>query len=323
MRPDEYKAKQSRKYQARKKNRGDDTAAVVAEERRKAAKARDNGNSIAAIRRRNGELPSLQQQRETNGAIIQARSSRFSRRKIVSNRDRYEEMSAQERLEQDAELGIDRETTDLVEMLEKTDETGSGSTYFKFKEEQLDQRQKDQDSLFQVNFDLYESVLSMAADTRAILDLSEEDTELIDAAFDNQPMMPHKPLVPAFVKSGRGVVLFKQAEKREQNEMDGIYIRNEPVKRNVEVERPELNDDDLDELLALVDEKKQEPAPAAASSSSVSSSNRAKPPQLAPPNSPKSQLPRPGTILKKPQTIQKSSTKLAAEDEAWLDDILG
>lgn len=95
MRPDEHKAKESRRYQARKKNQGDATAAQVAERRRQAAKARDSGNSIAAIRRRNGELPSLQQQRESAEAIAKARSSKFSKRKIVSNRDRYKEISVQ------------------------------------------------------------------------------------------------------------------------------------------------------------------------------------------------------------------------------------
>lgn len=95
MRPDEHKAKESRRYQARKKNQGDASAAQIAERRRQAAKARDNGNSIAAIRRRNGELPSLQQQRESAEAIAKARSSKFSKRKIVSNRDRYKEISVQ------------------------------------------------------------------------------------------------------------------------------------------------------------------------------------------------------------------------------------
>lgn len=94
MRPDEYKAKASRRYQARKKHQGNTTAAEIAERRRQnAAKARDTGTSIAAIRRRNGELPSIQQQCEESEAIAKERSRKYSRRKIVSNASRYEEMS--------------------------------------------------------------------------------------------------------------------------------------------------------------------------------------------------------------------------------------
>lgn len=95
MRPDEHKAKESRRYQARKKHQGDATAAEVAERRRAAAKAHDNGTSIAAIKRRNGELPSLQQEHDEEEAKLKARSKQFSRRKLVSNQYRYQEMTEQ------------------------------------------------------------------------------------------------------------------------------------------------------------------------------------------------------------------------------------
>lgn len=46
-------------------------------------------------------------------------------------------------------------------------------------------------------------------------------------------MMPPKPLVPAFVKTSSGTVLFSKQqvipEKKEQE--DGIYVRNDPSKR--------------------------------------------------------------------------------------------
>lgn len=148
MRPDEHKAKESRRYQARKKQQGDATSAEVAAQRRAAAaKARDTGTSIAAIKRRNGELPSLQQPRDEQEAELRARSRQFSRRKLVSNQYRYQEMTEQgnkknthdriihpavnnwfspfqkpwhiDEMEQDAEMGADRETTNLVAMLEK------------------------------------------------------------------------------------------------------------------------------------------------------------------------------------------------------------
>ncbi|CDS08104.1 hypothetical protein LRAMOSA02053 [Lichtheimia ramosa] len=330
MRPDEHKAKESRRYQARKKNQGDASAAQIAERRRQAAKARDNGNSIAAIRRRNGELPSLQQQRESAEAVAKARSSKFSKRKIVSNRDRYKEISVQEQLEQDAELGIDRETTDLVSMLEKTDDTVSGSTYFKFKDEQEELPKQDR-SLFQIDFDAFEGVLSQG-DCRAILDLSEEDVDLIDAAFDQQPMMPPKPLVPAFVKTSSGTVLFSKQqvipEKKEQE--DGIYVRNDPSKRTAAAApKPAMtttkaNDDDgLDELLAMTekgkDKENKSSSPSAMHEATLSSSSS------------RISLPRPGSIpknLPRPskgntKATQKPASKVADEDEAWLDDMLG
>lgn len=240
MRPDEHKAKESRRYQARKKQQGDATSAEVAAQRRAAAaKARDTGTSIAAIKRRNGELPSLQQPRDEREAELRARSRQFSRRKLVSNQYRYQEMTEQgnkknthdriihpavnnwfspfqkpwhiDEMEQDAEMGADRETTNLVAMLEKngmdtsllskaktplnlwlryiyiyTIDDTSGSNYFRFKEEQewdtepTDfERQDTYKNTFQVDFGTMESVLH-SADTTALLDLREEDSELVN-----------------------------------------------------------------------------------------------------------------------------------------------
>lgn len=119
-------------------------------------------------------------------------------------------------MEQDAEMGVDRETTNLVAMLEKNgtfhapkkyaevtadadkkvkknvDET-SGSNYFRFKEEQewdtepTDfERQDTYKNTFQVDFGMLESVLHQA-DTSALLDLSEEDSGLVSITW--QPGM--------------------------------------------------------------------------------------------------------------------------------------
>jgi hypothetical protein len=140
MRPDEHKAKESRKYQVRKKQQGDHAAAEIAEARRKAAKAKDRGVGITAIRRRNGDLNEETEEEREERKKMQAK---YSRRKLVSNYDRYEEETEQgiiykgntciktyfffslDRFEKDAELGIDRETTDLVSMLENTGKSSS------------------------------------------------------------------------------------------------------------------------------------------------------------------------------------------------------
>ncbi|KAG2224666.1 hypothetical protein INT45_007911 [Circinella minor] len=233
MRPDEHKKKESRRYQARKKNQGDTTAAEIAERRKKAAKARDTGTSTAAIRRRNGELPSIQQVRNSQEQAARIKNSQFSRRKLVNNQDRYAEISEQDAMLQDAELGIDRETTDLVSMLgqKQQDETEPGSTYFKFKEEDVDTNllENQDQSMFQVNFDLYEGILKQV-ECRDILGLDEKDTALIDAAFGEQPMMPPKPIVPAFSTTKQGLVLFNQNKPKvntNKETVDGIYLRNE------------------------------------------------------------------------------------------------
>lgn len=57
----------------------------------------------------------------------------------------------------------------------------SGSTYFKFKDEQEELPKQDR-SLFQIDFDAFEGVLSQG-DCRAILDLSEEDVDLVSCMF--------------------------------------------------------------------------------------------------------------------------------------------
>jgi hypothetical protein len=150
MRPDEHKAKASRRYQSKHKKQGDTASADVAQARRQAAKAKVSGIGITAIRRRNGEF-----EQSTNTATVAASAEpespvsdtrRFSRRKITTNRDRYEEISVEgshptfnhcrrdlafttdifnfppDQIKEDAELGIDRETTDLVRMLEEQGE---------------------------------------------------------------------------------------------------------------------------------------------------------------------------------------------------------
>lgn len=93
MRPDEHKAKASRRYQSKHKKQGETEAADVALARRQAAKAKISGNSIAAIRRRNGEFEQPTATKPAEPENPQQETRRFSRRKIASNRDRYEEIT--------------------------------------------------------------------------------------------------------------------------------------------------------------------------------------------------------------------------------------
>jgi hypothetical protein len=91
MRPDEHKSKESRKYQARMKLQGDNSAAETAEARKKTAKARDRGLGNAAVRRRNEDPMETEEKKEER----KLRQAKFSRRKLESNADRYREETEQ------------------------------------------------------------------------------------------------------------------------------------------------------------------------------------------------------------------------------------
>ncbi|KAG0179357.1 hypothetical protein DFQ28_002906 [Apophysomyces sp. BC1034] len=157
-----------------------------------------------------------------------------ARRRASRARDK-----GQDEMALDAELGIDRETTDLVAMLEETDEiSGGGTSYFKFKEEQLwetDTIQKEElyKNMLQVNFDLFEGVMQQM-DTRTLLGLSEEDADLVDSAYADVPIRLDKPIVPAFAKNAKGLVLFKSSVVVEKKEQDGIYLRNDGSNHRVQ-----------------------------------------------------------------------------------------
>lgn len=87
MRPDEHKAKESRKYQLKKRQQGDSSAIEAAEARKKAAKARDKGVGMSAIRRRNGDYVETEEEKEERKAL----QAKFAKRKITSNVERYHE----------------------------------------------------------------------------------------------------------------------------------------------------------------------------------------------------------------------------------------
>ncbi|KAI9031541.1 hypothetical protein CLU79DRAFT_830817 [Phycomyces nitens] len=320
MRPDEHKSRDSKRYQARKLKQGDSSASEVAEARKLAAiRARDKGTGIAAIRRRNGEAPPQTAEREP--------STSFARRKLGTNADRYKEVSAEDELAQDAELGIDRETTELAEMLDETDDSTGGS-YFKFKEEQVWAQTTDQEeqlyrTMMQVDFDSYEGVLQQI-NTRKLLGLSEKDIELVDCAFEQEPITVTKPIVPAVTRNAKGLVLFKSLMITEPKKIDGIYLRNDGSNHRVATNNPKVavvddtEQEDLDELLAL-DTPKVTENPVRPSARPTT-----KEPQAIRPSVPKP-LSKKGLVLPKPGAtrISKPSQAIATEDEAWLDDILG
>lgn len=159
-----------------------------------------------------------------------------------------------------------------------------------------------------------------------LLGLSDEDKELVkdcqlkytleitytylqtDNAFQEHPVVLDKPIIPTFSKNAKGYVLFKSQQPAKPNvisESNGIYIRNDGSnhpKTNKETSTPQKSapptTDALDELLAL-----------------ESTPNMTNTPQ-------KTVLPKPGAI-KKPSTDKKQKEEINADDEAWLDDILG
>ncbi|KAI8647028.1 hypothetical protein BD408DRAFT_409081 [Parasitella parasitica] len=306
MRPDEHKARESRKYQQRKKQVGDSSAAEVAEARKREARARDKSLGMNAIRRRNGDFVETEEEIEARKKL----QAKFSRRKLESNLSRYEEESEQDALERDAELGIDRETTDLVSMLEETEE--GSSTFFKFKQEKLfESTSNPQDmmsrNILQLDFNMFENTLQFY-DTDLLLGMSDEK-ELTQTALNQHPVVLDKPIVPSFSKNTKGYVLFKSQQLAKPNiisEADGIYLRNDGSNHRVipkdvtKLDQHQAND--LDELLAL----KQE---------NTSTLSRPQPPQTPK----KTMLPKPGSIKK----IAVDKDESAIDDEAWLDDLLG
>ncbi|CAO3669220.1 unnamed protein product [Umbelopsis ramanniana] len=236
MRPDEHKAKASRRYQSKHKKQGETEAADIALARRQAAKAKISGNSIAAIRRRNGEFEQPTATKPAEPESPQQETRRFSRRKIASNRDRYEEITDEDQILQDAEMGIDRETTELVNMLEGQElkNSGDNTTFFKFKDEEwLDdeglQSEKEQElyqSLLQLDLTELEGVISRIP-YRSMMGISESDS-FVPEFPDNERSRNDKPIVPGFIKNARGLVLFKKTTAEPKQEaLDGITIRND------------------------------------------------------------------------------------------------
>ncbi|KAI8077847.1 uncharacterized protein BX664DRAFT_44972 [Halteromyces radiatus] len=316
MRPDEHKAKESRRYQQRKKKQGDSTAAEIAEERKRRARANDKGTSIAAIRRRNGELPST----TTQTTFTSIKTGQFSKRKIINNQDRYKERSLQDDIDQDAELGIDRETTDLVTMLEDAEgHLSGGSTYFKFKEEQeLSSTYKDE-SLLQVNFDALEKKFQQT-ETRILLGLSKDDMDVIECAFEQDFIGLQKPLIPAMNKTSQGVILLKSSslEQQQQSKNDGIYIRNDRSNQRITPKQDERSESNVK---LKEDEKELDVLLGFESTNNViqdtTKSTTATSTKLVKPSMPKLKVP--GSAL--PKSVIKNDK--STDDQAWLDDLLG
>ncbi|CAO3631217.1 unnamed protein product [Cunninghamella blakesleeana] len=322
MRPDEHKSKDSRRYQQRKKKQGDNTAAEIAEERKRRARAQDKGIGIAAIKRRNGEIPSTPTANNNN----KPSSGQFSRRKILSNKDRYTERSLQDELEEDAELGIDYAENNLT----------GGSTYFKFKEEQVLTTTTVDDEIYQtllqVDFNALEKKFQQV-ETRVLLGLSSDDAEAIDYAFEQDFIGLDKPLIPALTQTTQGAILFKSPIIEKQSQKDGIYIRNNRNQFNTKTTPTTMNtnttprnsqqntkpvDEDDEELDVLLGINPTKDIPKDDSITEASKSKIINKPVVPKPSS--------ITKLKVPGTSQKSSGSKKDEkmdDQEWLDDILG
>ncbi|KAI8987967.1 hypothetical protein BDF20DRAFT_832853 [Mycotypha africana] len=240
MRPDEHKVKDSHRYQQKKKLAGDSSAAEIALARRKKnAAARDRGMGVAAIRRRNGEFV---EETEEEKAERRYQQAKYSKRTMLStNADRYTEVDELEEMKRDAEMGIDRETTDLVSMLQDSSAAeleNTSSTMFKFKDEKLlDDNMtlsKQRNTMFELDFDTFNTALN-DFDAAALLGLNHDasDNELLDNALNEHPIVVDKPIVPPFSTNAKGYIMFKSQQYQQPptsnyrvSEKDGIYLRN-------------------------------------------------------------------------------------------------
>ncbi|SAM05020.1 hypothetical protein [Absidia glauca] len=351
MRPDEHKSKESRRYQQKKKKEGDTSASEIAEARRRRAKANDKGTSVAAIRRRNGELPTFNAPSTSADTPPTIKAAQFSRRKVTSNQDRYKERSLQDDIDQDAELGIDRETTDLVAMLDDAEgHLTGGSTYFKFKEEQeLSGANRDEmyRDLLQVDFAALEKKFEQT-ETRILLGLSTDDVDAIDYAFAQDYIGLDKPLIPATNKTSQGVVMLKSQTpsmaQQQNSKEDGLYLRNDR-QRTLPLKKPqEQNQSVID---SKVDDKEKELDMLLGLGSTNTRTKQQDLDKTAPRATPSPKVPKPGFPKLKgnsqqvetwrdkpnlfdyivpgsssPQTGQ-SKTEGTVDDQAWLDDLLG
>ncbi|KAI8067852.1 hypothetical protein BC940DRAFT_51724 [Gongronella butleri] len=326
MRPDEHKSKDSRRYQQKKKKQGDETAAAVAAERRQRQRENDRGQGVAAIRRRNGETPSRAELDAEQEEQQRQRAAQFSRRKITSNVDRYSELSMQDELEMDAEQGIDRETTDLVAMVEDVQgQLGTQSaSYFKFKDEQDKMAQPDQtyQSLLQIDMDSM-GTKCQQIETRDLFCVdpdNEDDADLIDSMYEHDWVALDKPLIPTMNKTRQGTILFQTPVKHEASPTDGIHIRNAtPQFTKQKVETPKNDqDDELDALLEL----KNGPVPQAAIKPATPA-----PPVPPVPHTPVKKVTQrlkvPGSSVNKQQSASIPKNGKSSDDQAWLDDLLG
>ncbi|KAI8341151.1 hypothetical protein BC941DRAFT_415978 [Chlamydoabsidia padenii] len=336
MRPDEHKSKESRRYQQKKKKEGDTTAAEIAEARRRRNKANDKGTSVAAIRRRNGELPSVNTASTTVSLPPTSKTSQFSRRKIVSNQDRYKERSLQDDIDQDAELGIDRETTDLLAMLDDAEgHLTGGSTYFKFKEEQelsITDRDEMYQTLLQVDFDALEKNFQQT-ETRILLGLSTDDMDAIDYAFEQDYIGLDKPLIPATNKTSQGVVMLKSSKPsmiQQQLKEDGLYLRNDRLdKRTIPLKSSNLDKQNTADLDSKVGDSERELDLLLGLGTSIKGSQQDTNKGVSKVDS-TTKVPKPGIPKLKvpgsssPQTERSNTgTTKSVDDQAWLDDLLG
>ncbi|KAG2177990.1 hypothetical protein INT43_003243 [Umbelopsis isabellina] len=344
MRPDEHKAKASRRYQSKHKKQGDPTALEVAQARRAAAKAKVAGNSLSAIRRRNADIDQASQTASASSEPDDTTTptKTFSRRKIASNKDRYEEKSEQDQIIEDAELGIDRETTDLVRMLEEkeAENVGDNSTFFRFKEEQ--EWEEDDELQSEIEQKLYHNLLALDITEleavlsklpyRSRLHLADSD-RLVPQSLDMSVSKNRKPIVPGFVKNAKGLVMFKKPVVQSQPQAEGIMITNdgsnhekvEAAKKAQQSSRPAPQPSitqSKEEITVHDDAKDQQHSKYEDDLDSLL--NQDLPADRSGNQNYKQPLKRPN-MLKKPVSKPippKKSSNAADTDDAWLDEML-
>ncbi|CAG8485577.1 2060_t:CDS:2 [Ambispora gerdemannii] len=128
MRPDQHKDANSRRYQAKLRARDGEASAAAKEvqEKRKERKSKSKGTTY---------VESSEDNSDSNEETTFAKQRSFHRRKVQSNDYRYQEPSQEDELRDDPD-GIDRETSNFLEMIKDTEKQSfDPSSYFQFKEE--------------------------------------------------------------------------------------------------------------------------------------------------------------------------------------------
>ncbi|CAG8439706.1 12085_t:CDS:2 [Ambispora leptoticha] len=201
MRPDQHKKANSRKYQAKLHARGGEATAAADEirEKRKERRSKSKG-TIYIDSGGSGEDDS----EETSFA---SKQQSFRRRKIQSNDYRYQEPSQEDELWDDPD-GIDRETTNFLEMIENAGTIGLSLSLRKKFGAQLQQQKSGisigqgcativHENLMNIRFDHLKSSLSNVSMNERLNLSPDLNLETQDMSFISKSP---KPLVPKMVK---------------------------------------------------------------------------------------------------------------------------
>ncbi|RIA96952.1 hypothetical protein C1645_753916 [Glomus cerebriforme] len=203
MRPDEYKKKQARKYQAKLNSRGSSEASKEIQEKRKERKSKSRGD----FQYKSGDKEHDEEIEE----IDKPKRQSFRQRKVESNSYRYKDISDTE----ETTDGIDPGTRNLLQMIDDSESRSfDPSTYFQFKEEKdwdtsVDVSANESDEIYQnlmnIRFDKLELSLSNVSLAER-LDLNDDiftegqENNLDLSLFTTGPIVPKTvrsiPIVP-------------------------------------------------------------------------------------------------------------------------------